>query len=134
LYLLVVLVTGSLFAVTNAWARCPFLSAFRTRSDCTVRHSGWWVGSLRANVQLDPKLGSASTVDYHDAAGVDTASVHEVILGAVRTSKALAFARTVTNDVTRRTSVGLQSGREVVKSGLFIVELDVAVLVNLFAV
>jgi hypothetical protein len=53
---------------------------------------------LRNYPQLNQQLGQAATVDYDDATGVDTASVDEVVLGAIGSRGPLGTAATVAYD------------------------------------
>ena len=86
---------------------------------------------MRSDPKLDLQLRQTSTINSHQPAGVDAASVDEVILGAIRSRQALGIAATVTDDVALGCRLVLQLNREVVESGLFIVKADVAILVEL---
>ena len=85
----------------------------------------------RYEPELNLQLRAASTVDRIDAAGIDTARVDQVILGAIGAGQAFAFARAVANDCGAVSWIVLQLNRVVVESGLLVVETNVAVLVEL---
>src|SRR5690349_10464087 len=80
------------------WARRNRAGGIGCRCGCT----------LRAHPQLNLEFRHAAAIDYGDPAGVNTAGVHEVVLGAISSSQALAFTRAVDNDVALRRRFVLQ--------------------------
>jgi len=74
----------------------------------TIGHRRRRRSTWRANEQLHPQLCSATTIDHRNTASVDTTRVDQVVLGAVSSRQAFAFASTVAEDVTLRTSFALQ--------------------------
>jgi hypothetical protein len=86
---------------------------------------------LRHDPQLNEKLRQTSAVDYVDPARINAASIDEVILGAIGSRRTLGIAATVADDSASSRRLVLKLNREVIESGLLIVEPDVAVLVKL---
>src|SRR5258708_4270414 len=95
--LLLVVVVPSFLLAMASWMPTsrPPLTCRRTRRHCTVGHWGWRRSIGWATEQLDPQLCATATINHRDAASIDAACVHKVILGTVRSSKALAFISTV---------------------------------------
>src|SRR5262245_5764663 len=103
----------------------------RTRRHDVVRASSRRVRTLRYDPQLDSKIRTASTINHYDTRSIDSAVVDQVILGALCTSSTFTLTATVDNVVALSSWLVLQLNREVVESGLLIVESDVAILVEL---
>src|SRR5438067_8772176 len=87
--------------------------------------------TLRHDPQLYLQLRHTAPVDNHNASGIDAARVDQIILGAICSRLAFSVATAVADDVALRCRLVLQLDREVVESGLLIVEPDVAILVEL---
>src|SRR5438067_9021673 len=87
--------------------------------------------TLRHDPQLYLQLRHTAPVDNHNASGIDAARVDQIILGAICSRLAFSVATAVADDVALRCRLVLQLDREVVESGLLIVESDVAILVEL---
>src|SRR2546422_158190 len=104
------------------------IRTWRTRTGCIgCRRSR----ALRHDPQLYLQLRHAATVHHHDASGIDATRVDQIILGAICSRLALSVATAVADDVALGGRLVLQLDREVVESGLLIVEPDVAILVEL---
>jgi hypothetical protein len=80
---------------------------------------------------LNEQLWQTTAIDHYQATGINAASVDEVVLGAISSRRTLGIAAAVANDVALSSWLVLQLNREVIESGLLIVESDVAILVKL---
>src|SRR6185503_16938591 len=81
--------------------------------------------------EFNLQLWHTATIDCYQSAGVDTARIDQIVLGAIGACLCFTLASSIGNDVALRTWLVLQLDGVVVESGLFIVELDVAILVKL---
>src|SRR5438067_6599817 len=78
--------------------------------------------TLRHDPQLYLQLRHTAPVDNHNASGIDAARVDQIILGAICSRLAFSVATAVADDVALRCRLVLQLDREVVESGLLIVD------------
>src|SRR5881394_793139 len=114
-----------------ALASGRLLLAIRTRRDYATSIARRRSRTLRHDPQLDLQVRQAARIGRHQSAGIDAARVDEIILRTVRARQTLGIAAAVADDVTLSGRLVLQLDREVVESGLLIVEADVAILVEL---
>src|SRR5215813_468766 len=119
-----------LFTPSSA-ATSARLLAIRTRRNSTRGISRRRCCTRRNDPQIDSQFRHAASVDNHDPAGIDATRIDEVVLGAICSRLTLCIATAVANDVALRRRVVLQLDRKVIQSGLFIIEPDVAVGIEL---
>src|SRR5687768_8499462 len=117
--------------VTSATAATRRSPTLRTWRDKIIRAGYGWVCTCRHNPQLHCQVSTTAAVDCSDTSSFDSARVNQVVLRTVGSGLPLTFTGAVGNNVALRGWLVLQLDCVVVETGLFIIESDVAVLVEL---
>src|ERR1044072_8883530 len=124
------LAKGLLFTATATASSCRLLLTIRTWRDRACRIRRRRSRTLRHDPQLHLQLRHTPTVHHHNASGVDATRVDQIILRAICSRLAFSVATAIADDVALGGRLVLQLDREVVESGLLIVEPDIAILVK----